>query len=158
MSAIAAFILLPKRALPKLQSVLSTAGRDWRAGEAAYRYMQGHGREVGNFRASGWVLSTALMYLGEHGVGLETAYSEIVDGLSAAGFTYALIWDAATRERYLPMVAEETFDAAGLGQYYNAFNEVDEPGVGLAMLEGVRAIRRSLEALDENAVVILTIG
>lgn len=44
-----------------------------------------------------------------------------------------------------------------MGEYFREFNETDDPDAGKWMLDGIRAFRQSLSALDEDSVIVFGI-
>jgi hypothetical protein len=63
------------------------------------------------------------------------------------------------KKNFLPQLLPESFTEEALRDYYNEFNATNEPPeVGKAMLDGVRALRESLQSLDDDSIVLLSIG
>jgi hypothetical protein len=161
MSAVASFILLPQTALSRLREA---AVPKWRLfGPPKDRYwdlLNQAGREVGNYRWSGYVLATLLCCLEQnHQTNLlKSPYDELAGFLTKARGNTHVIFCKEHRDSYLEKLDPANLSIEKLRDYYNKFNEVDEPDAGLPMIDGVRAIRQSLTQLDDASVVILVIG
>ena len=50
------------------------------------------------------------------------------------------------------------FSEQALRDYYNEFNGTKEAEAGKPMLDGIQALRQSLGALDDNSVIVFSIG
>jgi hypothetical protein len=152
MSAIASFTKLEKSALSGL--------RDWASRGSTYEYLRVHGQEVADYRWSGYVLATLLPYLQEtHQIELmRSEYGELAAYLcQVCGASY-FIFTPTHKAAYLNQLAPHLFSETGLRQYFNEFNETNEPEMGKAMLDGVAAIQQSLAGLDDSSVIIFAIG
>jgi len=63
------------------------------------------------------------------------------------------------QKKFLPQLLPESFTEEALRNYYNEFNAANEPPeIGKAMHDGVRALRESLQSLDDDSIVLLIIG
>jgi hypothetical protein len=68
------------------------------------------------------------------------------------------IFTPTYRDRYLAKLSADQFSADELRDYFNEFNETNEPGIGQAMLDGIRFIGQSLSNLDADSVIVFSIG
>jgi hypothetical protein len=156
MSAIAPFIRLP---IGDIGGLCAAAVHG--AGRGGYDdFLERHGREVVDYRWSGWVFGTLLAYLDErHGIDLtQSSHDELSKFLTKTrGATHFVLTDDH-RRAYFDALDPGKFSQAALRDYYNEFNEADEDELGEAMLDGIRAIRQSLASVDENSVVLFIIG
>lgn len=152
MSAIASFILLPKTDLDGLRQA-STEGN-------YHNYLEQHGREVAEYEWSGYVLATLLPYLEEqHQIDLmRSEHDALARFLSERQQATHFIFTGAHRHPFLDRLDPSAFSTEALRDYYNEFNEENEPDVGRPMLDGIRALHQSLSALDEDSVIVFSIG
>ena len=161
MSAIALFIKMPKTALAGLLTAATPKKRFFGAPrDTYYDYLRQNGEEVTDYRWSGYVLGTLLPYLEEqHQIDLMKSEHEVLStGLTKArGATHFLLTDAL-RVKYLDRLGGLSLSEEQLRDYYNKFNETDEPEVGKSMLVGVKAFQQALGSVDESSVVVLVIG
>jgi hypothetical protein len=161
MSAVASFILLPQAALSRLRDAAVPKKRFFGAAKDRYwDFLAQAGREVGDYRWSGYVLATLLCCLEQdHQTNLlKSPYDELAGFLTKARGNTHVIFCMEHRDAYLEKLDPDSLSIDKLRDYYNKFNEVNEPDAGLPMIDGVRAIRQSLAQLDDASVVVLVIG
>ena len=151
MSAIASFIKMPKSALEGLRSSTEN-GTD-------NDYLTANGREVADYRWSGYVLATLLPYLQEnHEMDLMTSeYDELAGSLTNTTGATHFIFTETERTAFLNRLDPASFSEEEMRQYFNEFNATDEHEIGKAMLDGIRALHQSLAQVDESSLVILRI-
>ena len=151
MSAIASFIKLPKSALEGLRNS-AASGTD-------YDYLIANGREVAEYRWSGYVLATLLPYLQQkHQIDLmKSEYDELAAFLTNATGATHFIFTPSQRAAYLDRLESGSFSEEEMRQYFNDFNATDEREMGRAMLDGVAAFQQSLGQLDDGSVVLFSI-
>jgi hypothetical protein len=152
MSAIASFIQLPKTALEGLRQATT---------QGSYQgYLQQHGRAAADYEWSGYILATLLPYLEEqHQIDLmRSEHDDLAAFLTERQQATHFIFTHAHRQSFHSRLDPQAFSAESLRDYYNEFNESDEPDVGQPMLDGVRAVRQCLGALDEGSVIVFSIG
>ena len=161
MSAIASFILIPKAALPELRTA-AVPKKGWFGGtkDHFYGFLRQRGREVSHYEWSGFVIATLLVYLQQNRqIDLMKAQG---DDLSAflsekrKGTWFAL--GAGHKNLYLAKLSPDSFSEPEMRDFYNKFNASNEAEIGKAMLDGVRSIRESLNAVEDDSVVLLNIG
>ena len=160
MSAIASFIKLPKTALNGLREAAVPKKRFFGAPRDTYHdYLRQHGQEIADYKWSGYVLATLLPYLEEqHQIALmNSEHDELGTFLCKARRASCFIFTAAHKQAFLTKL-EGQFSEQALCDYYNKFNETHETEAGKPMLDGVHAFRQSLSALDENSVIVFSIG
>jgi hypothetical protein len=152
MSAVASFILLPRAALSGLREAAMT--------DAYWDFLARAGKQVADYRWSGYVLGTLLCCLKEdYQVDLLTSPdAELSEFLSKARGSTHVVLSPEQRDAYLEKLDPSSLSVDKLRDYYNMFNEVNEPDAGAPMIDGVRAIRQSLTRLDNASVVILVIA
>ena len=160
MSAIASFIKLPKTALEGLREVAIPKKRLFGAAKDTYHdYLRQHGQSVADYKWSGYVLGTLLPYLEEqHQITLMSSpYEELETFLTDSRNATHCIFTKAHKDDFLAKLDGE-FSEAALRDYYNEFNESRETEAGRQMLDGIRAFRQSLSVLDEESVIVFSIG
>ena len=152
MSAIASFIKLPKSALDGLRKAAVPKKRFLGAPkDTYYEYLRKQGREVAEYRWSGFVLVTLLPYLQQkHKIDLmKSEYAELATFLTNARRATHFI----SRQLDPGLFSEDE-----MRQYFNEFNATNEQEIGRAMLDGVAVFRESLGSLDHHTVVIFIVG
>jgi hypothetical protein len=152
MSAIATFIQLPKAALDGLRQAVA---------QGRYRdYLQQQGRTVADYEWSGYILATLLPYLQEvHQIDLmRSEHDDLATFLTERQQATHFIFTDAHRQAYHDRLDPQSFSEEQLRDYYNEFNETEEPDAGQPMLDGIRALRQSLGAVDEGSVIVFSIG
>lgn len=159
MSAIASFIKLPKTALDGLRQVAVPKKRLFGKPRDGYlNYLQRHGQRVADYQWSGYVLGTLLPYLGEqhHITLMDSEYGELGQFLTDSRNATHFIFTDAHKRAFLTKL-EGQFSEQAMGEYFREFNETDDPDAGKWMLDGIRAFRQSLSALDEDSVIVFGI-
>jgi hypothetical protein len=151
MSAVASFTKLPKTSLDGLRQATAQGGFD--------RYLQQHGKSVADYEWSGYILATLLPYLDEQQIQLmNSEHEELASFLSQTLQATCFVFTDAHRQAYVGKLSPESFSAQKLGDYYNEFNATAEPDAGQPMLDGIRALRQSLSALDGDSVIVFCIA
>jgi hypothetical protein len=153
MSLVAGFRLVPIAAVPRLVEAAAQSARTY-----ADQLREDAGREV-TFPGSGGLLATALAYLQQHGVPImESGFAGAANELSKLTGKTQVILTAAQRDACFDAINVAPDRESELRDYFNDFNAANEPDVGRAMLDGLRAIREVLVQVSEKNVVLLTIG
>jgi hypothetical protein len=118
-----------------------------------------NGREVAEYRWSGYVLATLLPYLQEkHQINLMKAeYDDIANLLTNATAATHFIFTPSQSLAFLKRLDPALFSQDEMRDYFNAFNETQEQEIGRAMLDGIAALRESLRQLDESSVIVFGI-
>ena len=160
MSAIATFTKLPKIAIDGLREAAVPKKRLFRATRDGYHdYLRQHGRQVVEYKYSGFVLATLLPYLEErHQINLmKSNYDELSSFLTKSRRATHFIFTDAHRQSYLSAL-DGQFTEQVLRDYFNEFNESDEADVGKAMLDGIKVFRQSLAEVDKDSVIVFSIA
>jgi hypothetical protein len=151
MSAVASFTKLPKTSLDGLRQAATQGGFE--------KFLQQHGKSVADYDWSGFILATLLPYLDEQQIHLmKSEHDELASFLSQSLQATCFIFTDPQRQAYVGRLAPESFSEDKLRDYYNEFNATDEPDAGQPMLDGIRAFRQSLNALDGDSVMLFCIG
>jgi hypothetical protein len=150
MSAIASFIKVPKSALEGLRNAA--------AGGTDHDYLSTNGREVAEYRWSGYVLVTLLPYLEEkHQIDLmKSEYDELAAFLTNTTGAIHFIFTPGQRSAFLNRLQPRSFSEEEMRQYFNEFNATNEQEIGRAMLDGVNALRESLGQIEDTSVVVFS--
>ena len=151
MSAIASFVKLPKSALEGLRNAA--------AGGTDHDYLSANGREVAEYRWSGYVLATLLPYLEEkHQIDLmKSEYDELAAFLTKTTGATHFIFTPGQRTAFLNRLEPKSFSEEEVRQYFNEFNATNEQEIGRAMLDGVNALHESLGQIEDSSVVVFSI-
>jgi len=161
MSAIASFIQIPKTAIEGLRLAAAPPKKKLfgSSRDNYWDYLRENGKEVAEFRWSGWVYNPLLVYLQEREeIDLEhSAYDELAEFLTKARGVSHLILTDEHKKAYLTKL-EAQFSEDTLRDYYNEFNAAHEDEVGKPMLDGIRCLSECLSGLDENFIVVVIIG
>ena len=146
MSALATFTLLPFTSVGELpDDYEGVIARD--------------GREAVECCLSGYLFGTLLPYLSGQGIELmRSPFDRTLRPLCQARDQTIFILTPSHKYAYLGRLDPTLFSADTLRDYYNEFNAASEPEVGQAMLEGIDTLRQNLEALDDDSVILFSIG
>ena len=160
MSATASFICIPKTTLDELRRA-ATPKKRWfgKPKDQYWEFLKQHGREVSEYKWSGFILATLLCHLQKQKIDLmHSDFDELSTFLTKKrGFTHC-IFTEEHKQAHLPGLDPAAFSEQALRDYYNAFNGASEPDIGKPMLDGIRAIQESLQRLEAGSVVVLIIG
>jgi hypothetical protein len=160
MGAVASFYLIPKSALAGLRDaapyVEGLTGTDR---DPYWRYLDEHGREIVDFRWTGYVFGALLPYFEQQlGMDFRSEYDELSLLLTETrGATHFFFTDAH-RRTYLDVLSSHQFSKEALGAFFNQLYAVNDPESGDIMLEGIEAIKKALAQLDESSVVLVSVG
>jgi len=161
MSAIASATLIRKSDLARLAE-LAKERKTSLFGKPKDTYavfIAANGRRLEDYASSGYILATVLCYLDEerHSTLMESEFQALAELLTAErAATHFLL--TAAHKQWVPALDPANFDEHVLKEYFNAFNDTDEPAVGRPMLDCIRFLRDTLSSLDADHVAILTIG
>lgn len=159
MSSIAAFIRLPKCEIAELRTAAVPVKRLFGAAKDGYcDFLRMHGQSVADYEWSGYILATLLVYLQQNQIDLmKSEFDELSTFLTnARGSTHFILTETHKRN-YLSKLGGD-FSEEALCSYYNEFNATAEMEMGKPMLGGIKAVRQSLNSVDESSIVILSIG
>lgn len=159
MSAIASSILLPKSVLPLLRDLAAPKktllGRDK---DGFWEVLAKHGRPVGDYPWSGYVLATLLEFLEEErGIPLMKSELDDLARLLAEKRGASFFFFTENHRKWLGDLAQQKFGSDELRDYYNDFHGTQEAGAGHPMLDGVRFLREAVASVDATSVALLHI-
>jgi len=105
-------------------------------------------------------MSTVLEYLNEkRSIDLTASRDDgLSDFLSKARGSAYFILTNEHRQAHRDKLVTSAFDEGELRDYYNEFNETNERDAGQPMLAGIAALHEALGHLDENSIILLSIG
>lgn len=160
MSAIASFTKVPRAALDGLRK--AAVPNDGLLGTSSDRYddyLQKSGTPAADYRWSGFVLATLLVYLEKHHqINLmRLQYDELAPFLTTSRGATHFIFTNAHKQAFLTKL-DGRFSEDALRDYYNKFNETNDAEAGKPMLDGIRSLGQSLRSLDEASVIVFSIG
>jgi hypothetical protein len=159
-SAIASFIQVSKSALGGLRGA-AIPKKTWlgKRKDTYWDYLKQYGRETAQYEWSGYVFTTLLPYLEGRKIDLmHSEYDELSKYLSQTRGATTFILTEAHKQAYLSQLAPDSYSEAELRDYFNEFTESSDLEGGKPMLDGIRAIHRSLQALNANSVIVFSIG
>jgi hypothetical protein len=154
-SAIAEFTIFPKSALPEL--IADAQSGDYQVYAQALRK---NARSTSTFNGSGWIFNTVLPYLSKE-IGMKSKPHEFAteaQELTTVTETLHELFGPKERDLYLQQLDPARFSVQILGEYWNRFNGENEPESGQAMLAGIKALHDALSRLDNDCVLLLTVG
>jgi hypothetical protein len=121
-------------------------------------YLSRHARPIAEYRWSGYVIGTVLVYLKDLGIDLmRSGYHELGNYLSKTRGVTIFVLSNDQRVQYSDAL-RRAFSEEDLCAYYNQLNAASETGAGRPMLDGIVALRDALTAIDAESVVLVTIG
>jgi len=152
MSAIASFTKVPTSALEGLRNAAASG--------TGYDYLNANGREVAEYRWSGYVLATLLPYLQQkHQIDLmKSEYDELAAFLTNTTGATHFIFTPIQRTAFLNRLEPRSFSEEEMRQYFNEFNATNEQEIGRAMLDGISALRESLGQIEDSSIVVFSIS
>ena len=89
---------------------------------------------------------------------MKSDYDELADFLTDLTGTTHFILTPTQRAAFGNRLEPKLFSEDEMRQYFNEFNATNEKEIGRAMLDGVSALEKCLSQIDDDSVVILTIG
>ncbi|HSY19292.1 MAG TPA: hypothetical protein VK815_13195 [Candidatus Acidoferrales bacterium] len=158
-SAVASLIKLPKLAVRGLSNVALLSGLNAGPNDLYPEYMRVNGQRVAEYPWPGIVLVTLLSYLREkHQITLmKSEHDKVSRLITEKRKVPQFIFTDAHRRAFLAKL-DGQFPEPEMRDYFRQYNEVDDPEAGRKMLDGIRALRQSLSTLDENSVILFSIG
>jgi hypothetical protein len=163
MSAIASFVQIPVSAIDGLREAAVPKKRWIGAPKDRYwEFLRVHGRETAEYRWSGYVYNTLLLYLEEtHGINVtKSEYDELAEFLTKARHVSHAVLTPALRDAYVNRLDPELFPAEEMIAYHDEFTGRDEGNEYLiqAMKDGIVALRQSLSQLEDGYITLFIIG
>lgn len=121
-------------------------------------FLRQQGTEVATYDPSGFLLATLLVYLKKQQINLmKSEYDELATFLTKERESTNFLLTSAHKRDFLDKLGGP-FSVQELCSYYNQFNGTSEDDVGEPLLDGIRAFQQSLSQVDDNSVILFTIG
>ena len=161
MSAVATAFILSEIDLASLVSAAHPSKRLFRKAIDRFpEFVASHAQPLPDFEWSGLLFSTLLVFLEERGINLLSgSHSAQAEELRDTRQTLlCLIFAQAQRTTYLAKLEGLSTSAAELEEYFEAFTETHEPGVGEALLQGIAYLRVLLAAVTKERLVVFNVG
>ena len=148
------FTRLPKADLSELVEAASDDDP-----QAYVSFLAANGSSVADYDWDGDAFGVLLPILAdEYDIDLETSENEIVADISESIESMIFILTAEEKEKYLDKLNPENFSDEELREAYEDFTEEDEEEAGDMMLDAISAIFQSLQEVDADHVVVVTVG
>jgi hypothetical protein len=127
--------------------------------QAYVSYLAANGTSVADYDWDGDVFEVLLPVLAEdYDIDLEAGENEIVADISEAVESTVFILTVEEREKYLDKLSPDNFSDEELREAYEDFTEEEEEEAGDMMLDAVTALFQSLQEVDADHVVVVTVG
>ncbi len=127
--------------------------------QAYVGFLAANGTSVADYDWDGEVFEVLLPVLADnYDIDLETGENEIVADISEAVGSTVFILTLDEREKYLDKLSPDNFSDAELREAYEDFTEEEEEEAGDMMLDAVTALFQSLQEVDADHVVVVTVG
>ncbi len=127
--------------------------------QAYVSFLAANGTSVADYDWDGEVFEVLLPVLAEeYDVDLEAGENEIVADISEAVKSTVFILTVEEKEKYLDKLSPDNFSEAELREAYEEFTEEEEEEAGDMMLDAVAALFQSLQEVDADHVVVVTVG
>jgi hypothetical protein len=123
-------------------------------------FLQAHSDRLKDFDWSGYVFADLLVFLAKkHGIQLDQGeYQSIAEEITSKREMGTLILTYDHKRKYMNELSPERFSLEELIAFNKEFSEDDDPELAKAELEGIKALRENLEAIeDDTRVVILSV-
>jgi hypothetical protein len=161
MSAIATAFVISESDLPALIAAAKPVKRLLRKPIDRFpEFLASHARQLPVFTESGFLFTTVLVLLQERGIDLlQGAHAAQAEELQRTrGALLCIFFAPDQRSAYLPKLQNLSISAGELEQYFEAFTETSESGIGEALLLAIEYLRVVLAAVPDTGVVLFNIG
>jgi hypothetical protein len=127
--------------------------------QAYISFLAANGTSVADYDWDGEAFGVLLPVLAdEYDIDLEVSENEVVADISENLESLVFILTLEERQKYLEKLNPENFSEEELREAYEDFTEEEEEDGGEMMLDGIAAIFQSLQEVDADHVVIVTLG
>lgn len=165
MSAIADFRLLETSKLNELREKAEIKIEKKLFGKKTidtyWDYLNANSKRLDDFRYSGYIFADLLIFLAENkGIDLlRGKYDDIANAIVERRQNSTIILTYDQRQAYLDKLDADKFTADELTAFNKDFSENGDPELAKAEIEGIKALRASLDQLTgDNQVVLLSVG
>lgn len=124
-------------------------------------YLNANSKKLPDLSYSGYIFGNLLVFLEERkGVDLlKSEHDEIANAISHNRQTSIFILTFHHKQNYLVQLSADKYTVDELIAFNKDFSEDDDPELANAEIEGIKALRNSLELLtDDQYVVLLNVG
>ena len=124
-------------------------------------YLDSNSKKLKDFGYSGYIFANLLIYLAENkGIDLlKSMHDEIANSIAERRQNSTIILTYDQRKTYLNQLDADRFNLEELIAFNKDFSEDEDPELAKAEIEGIKALRDSLEQLQgDNHVVLLSVG
>ena len=124
-------------------------------------YLNSNSKKLKDFGYSGYIFANLLIFLAENkGIDLlQSKYDDIANSIVQRRQNSTIILTYEQRQAYLEKLDADKFNTDELIAFNKDFSEDDDPELAKAEIEGIKALRDSLDQLTgDNEVVLLSVG
>ncbi len=140
-----------------LSDLVEAAGDD--DPQAYVSFLAANGSSVADYDWDGEAFGVLLPVLADdYDIDLEAGENEIVADISEAVESTVIILTADEKEKYLDKLSPDNFSEEELREAYEDFTEEEEEEAGDMMLDAIAALFQSLQEVDADHVVVVTVG
>lgn len=126
-----------------------------------WNFLNANSKKLKDFNGSGYIFANLLVFLAEEkGIQLlKSEYDDIAEALANKRGSSIFVLTFDHKQRYWNDLSPEKFDVSELITFNKDFSEDEDPELAKLEMEGIKALRDSLESLaDDKSVVLLSIG
>lgn len=154
MAVSASFVRLPREALKDMAE--AALGDD---PQGLPDFLAANGTQVVEFEGDAEIFEALLPILAEdYDIDLETSENAIIAELAEASETLVFILTPEEQRKYLEELDPECFDVEALGEAYEDLMEEEADNAGEALQAAISAIYQALQEVDQDHVVVVTVG
>lgn len=124
-------------------------------------YLNSNSKKLKEFQYSGYIFADLLIFLAENKAIdlLKSKYDDLASSIAAKRQNSTIILTYDQRQAYLDMLDPDKFSRDELIAFNKEFSENDDPEFANAQIDGIRALRDSLDQLiGDNYVILLSVG
>jgi hypothetical protein len=127
--------------------------------QAYISFLAANGTSVADYDWDGEAFGVLLPVLAdEYDIDLETSENEVVADISESVESLVFILTLDDREKYLEKLSPDKFSEEELREAYEDFTEEEDEDAGAMLLDALAAIFQSLQEVDADHVVVVTVG
>ncbi len=127
--------------------------------QAYISFLAANGTSVADYDWDGEAFGVLLPVLAdEYDIDLETGENEIVADISESVESLVFILTLDDRDKYIEKLSPDNFSEEELREAYEDFTEEEDEDGGEMLLDAIAAIFQSLQEVDSEHVVVVTVG
>jgi hypothetical protein len=160
MSAIATFTLLPVSSANNLRDAAVPKILLGKPEDSFHRFLRESGTPLSKYEWSGYFIATLLPYLEqERDISFTNSeFDDLETFITNVRGTSSFVLTNFHREQFLEKLDPTTFLESELKEYFEKFNETENPESGRAMLDGIAVIQRNLSQVRSDTFILLIVG